>query len=86
MFKTNFAMLRNVINDMYVLATLCIFVCCHCLQAKEKERRLRMREEKLEQQKMHQEERMRKALERAQADPKKRVNATYSVHIAYFIA
>ena len=45
-----------------------------------------MREEKLEQQKMHQEERMRKALERAQADPKKRVNATYSVHIANFIA
>ena len=47
---------------------------------------MRMREEKLEQQKMHQEERMRKALERAQADPKKRVNATHSVHIANFIA
>ena len=45
-----------------------------------------MREEKLEQQKMHQEERMRKALERAQSDPKKRVNATCSVHVANFTA
>jgi len=31
-----------------------------------------MREEKLEEQRLHQEERLRKALERAQADPKKR--------------
>ncbi|KAM4722314.1 cilia- and flagella-associated protein 100 [Rhinophrynus dorsalis] len=40
-------------------------------KAKEKERRLRLREEKIKQQKLHQEERLRKALERAQADPKK---------------
>uniref|UniRef100_H3AYJ5 Cilia and flagella associated protein 100 n=1 Tax=Latimeria chalumnae TaxID=7897 RepID=H3AYJ5_LATCH len=41
-------------------------------KAKEKERRLRLREEKLKQQKLHQEERLRRALERAQADPKKK--------------
>lgn len=41
-------------------------------KAKEKERRLRLREEKLEEQRLHQEERLRRALERAQADPKKR--------------
>jgi len=35
---------------------------------------MRMREEKLEEQRLHQEERLRKALERAQADPKKRVS------------
>ncbi|CAH2312058.1 Hypothetical predicted protein [Pelobates cultripes] len=40
-------------------------------KAKEKERRLRLREEKIKQQKLHQEERLRKALQRAQADPKK---------------
>lgn len=39
-------------------------------KAKEKERRLKLREEKLEQQRLHQEERVRKALERAKADPK----------------
>lgn len=43
------------------------------LQAKEKERRLKMREEKKEQQRLHQEERVRKALERAKAAPKKQV-------------
>jgi len=41
-------------------------------KAKEKERRLRLREEKLEQQKLHQEDRVRRALARAQADPKKK--------------
>lgn len=41
-------------------------------KAKEKERRLRLREEKLEAQKRHQEERIRRALERAQAEPKKK--------------
>ncbi|XP_069499498.1 cilia- and flagella-associated protein 100 [Ambystoma mexicanum] len=40
-------------------------------KAKEKERRLRVREEKMKQQRMHQEERLRRALERAQSDPKK---------------
>ncbi|XP_018581474.1 cilia- and flagella-associated protein 100 isoform X2 [Scleropages formosus] len=40
-------------------------------QAKEKERRLRLKEEKLLQQKQHQEERLRKSLERAQAAIKK---------------
>lgn len=39
-------------------------------KAKEKQRRLRAREEKLEAQRLHQEERVRKALERAQAAPK----------------
>lgn len=40
-------------------------------KAKEKERRLKLREEKMEQQRIHQEERVRKALERAKAEPKK---------------
>ncbi|XP_069101668.1 cilia- and flagella-associated protein 100-like isoform X2 [Argopecten irradians] len=40
-------------------------------KAKEKERRLKLREEKMEQQRLHQEERVRKALERAKAEPKK---------------
>lgn len=44
-------------------------------QAKEKERRLKMREEKMEQQRLHQEERVRRALERAKAEPKKAVGA-----------
>ncbi|PIK37026.1 putative coiled-coil domain-containing protein [Apostichopus japonicus] len=41
-------------------------------KAKEKERRMRLREEKLEAQRIHQEERVKRALERAQADPKKK--------------
>ncbi|XP_041379328.1 LOW QUALITY PROTEIN: cilia- and flagella-associated protein 100-like [Gigantopelta aegis] len=41
-------------------------------KAKEKERRLRLREQKLQEQRLHQEERLKRALERAQADPKKR--------------
>ncbi|XP_038069734.1 cilia- and flagella-associated protein 100-like isoform X2 [Patiria miniata] len=41
-------------------------------KAKEKERRLRQREEKIEAQRIHQEERVKRALERAQADPKKK--------------
>lgn len=41
-------------------------------RAKEKERRLKMREEKMEQMRLHQEERVRRALERAQAEPKKK--------------
>ena len=40
-------------------------------RAKEKQRRLRLREEQLAAQRRHQEERVRKALERAQAAPKK---------------
>ncbi|XP_052779222.1 cilia- and flagella-associated protein 100-like [Mya arenaria] len=40
-------------------------------KAKDKERRLKLREEKMEQQRLHQEERVRKALERAKAEPKK---------------
>ncbi|XP_059171790.1 cilia- and flagella-associated protein 100-like [Physella acuta] len=41
-------------------------------KAKDKERRLKMREEKMEQLRIHQEERVKKALERAQAEPKKK--------------
>ncbi|GFO44040.1 coiled-coil domain-containing protein 37-like isoform x1, partial [Plakobranchus ocellatus] len=41
-------------------------------RAKEKERRLKMREEKMEQLRLHQEERVRRALERAQAEPKRK--------------
>ncbi|XP_028414422.1 cilia- and flagella-associated protein 100-like [Dendronephthya gigantea] len=41
-------------------------------KAKEKERRMRQREEKLEAQRIHQEERVKRALERARADPKKK--------------
>ena len=51
------------------------------LQAKEKERRLKMREEKLEQQRIHQEERVRRALERAKADPKKKVGDRWTLHL-----
>lgn len=40
-------------------------------KAKEKERRMKLREEKMEQQRIHQEERVKKALERAKAEPKK---------------
>ncbi|XP_005108122.1 cilia- and flagella-associated protein 100 isoform X1 [Aplysia californica] len=40
-------------------------------KAKDKERRLKMREEKMEQLRIHQEERVRRALERAKAEPKK---------------
>ncbi|XP_070297688.1 cilia- and flagella-associated protein 100-like [Salvelinus sp. IW2-2015] len=40
-------------------------------RTKEKERRLRMRDEKMHQAKQHQEERLKRALERAQADIKK---------------
>ena len=43
------------------------------LQAKEKERRMRHREEKMEQQRIHQEDGVRRALERAQAELKKKV-------------
>ena len=43
-------------------------------KAKEKERRLRMREEKLVEQRLHQEERLRRALERAHAAPTKQVS------------
>ena len=35
---------------------------------------MRLRQEKLVEQRLHQEERLKKALERAQADPKKRVS------------
>ncbi|XP_025108512.1 cilia- and flagella-associated protein 100-like [Pomacea canaliculata] len=41
-------------------------------KAKEKERRLKMREEKIELQRLHQEERVKRALERAKAEPKKK--------------
>uniref|UniRef100_A0A4W5P237 Cilia and flagella associated protein 100 n=1 Tax=Hucho hucho TaxID=62062 RepID=A0A4W5P237_9TELE len=41
-------------------------------RAKEKERRFRLRDEKMHQDKQHQEERLKRALERAQADVKKR--------------
>lgn len=49
------------------------------LQAKEKERRMRLREEKMEQQRIHQEDRVRRALERAQAEPKKKVGQTSQI-------
>ncbi|KAH9490579.1 hypothetical protein Btru_033585 [Bulinus truncatus] len=41
-------------------------------KAKDKERRQKMREEKMELLRLHQEERVKKALERAQAEPKKK--------------
>jgi len=44
---------------------------------KEKERRMRLREEKLAAQRAHQEERVRKALERAKAEPKKKVSTAW---------
>ena len=48
-------------------------------QAKDKQRRLRQREEKIEAQRKQQEERVKKALERAQAEPKKMVCATHNI-------
>ena len=42
-------------------------------KAKEKERRLKQREDRIIEQKKYQEERIRKALERARAEPKKYV-------------
>lgn len=42
-------------------------------KAKEKERRLKQREDRIVEQKKYQEERIRKALERARAEPKKYV-------------
>ena len=45
---------------------------------------MRMREEKLEEQRLHQEERLRKALERAQADPKKRVSIAGATSLTLF--
>uniref|UniRef100_A0A8C8M330 Uncharacterized protein n=1 Tax=Oncorhynchus tshawytscha TaxID=74940 RepID=A0A8C8M330_ONCTS len=45
-------------------------------RAKEKERRFRLRDEKMHQDKQHQEERLKRALERAQADVKKTVSHT----------
>lgn len=50
------------------------------MKAKDKERRLKLREEKIEQQRLHQEERVRKALERAKAEPKKQV-CVYVYHV-----
>ena len=50
-------------------------------QAKEKERRLRLREEKMAEQKLHQEERLRRAQERAKAEPKKKVSTFVSVSV-----
>ena len=55
-------------------------------KSKEKERRLRQREEKLEEQRLAQEERLRRALERAQADPKKRVSSLRLHCIRYLYA
>jgi hypothetical protein len=54
-------------------------------QAKEKQRRLRQREERMIEQKKNQEERIRKALERAQAAPKKIVCiSSFFAFIFYF--
>ena len=51
--------------------TSCVF---SLFQNKEKERRIRQREQKMEEQRKHQEERLKRALERAQADTKKKVS------------
>ena len=55
-------------------------------QAKDKERRLRLREEKLLEQKKHQEERIKKAIERAQAEPKKKVCSLNLLYLAHLIS
>ena len=62
----------------------CLVFCCIFGQAKEKERRLKAREEKMEQQRLHQEERVRRALERAKAEPKKKVCILYCVQFVLF--
>ena len=45
-------------------------------KSKERQRRVRIREEKIIQQKLHQEERVRKALERAKSDPQRKVTSS----------
>lgn len=63
----------------YNFTVQCVHVCYWILmssQAKEKERRMRQRENKLEEQRLAQEERLRRAQERAQAGPKKKVSNT----------
>jgi len=52
-------------------------------KAKEKERRLKQREERAIEQKKNQEERIRKALERARAEPKKNVTP-FRIRMFYF--
>ena len=54
-------------------------------KSKEKERRMKQREERIVEQKKSQEERMRKALERARAEPKKYVNKMRSFVCYKFI-
>ena len=44
---------------------------------------MRLREEKMEEQRLAQEERLRRALERAQADPKKRVTISNNIIMHY---
>ena len=46
---------------------------------------MRLREEKMEQQRLHQEDRVRRALERAQAEPKKKVGISHSIIVINFI-
>lgn len=72
-------MIEIVLEKIHFLALILLILVFNCphnrysFQAKDKERRLRLREEKLLAQKKHQEERIRKAIERAQAEPKKKV-------------
>jgi hypothetical protein len=54
-------------------------------KAKEKERRLKQREERIIEQKKNQEERIRKALERARAEPKKNVIFFKSMNFNFLI-
>ncbi|ESO09548.1 hypothetical protein HELRODRAFT_168549 [Helobdella robusta] len=69
-------MLRTIENRMEDLFQQMEMMPKHKVEAaikmKEKERRLKQREEKLETQRIHQEERMKKAMERANADPRKK--------------
>ena len=72
------------ISIVYGIGCPCVVFCCIVGQAKEKERRLKAREEKMEQQRLHQEERVRRALERAKAEPKKKVCILYCVQFVLF--
>lgn len=70
---------QRVIRVYYMELSLTGALFSFLSQAKEKDRRLRLREEKMELQRLHQEDRVRRALERAQAEPKKKVGNTCHV-------
>ena len=65
--------IENRLEELFVtIETMPADKVAEAEKAKEKERRMRLREEKLDQQRRNQEERLRRALERAKADIKRK--------------